>query len=201
MNESAPQSLPAAIPRGILAESAERPLAAFHFCNVRPGAAVLGQMLEPVVRSGRRALVLTRTAARAALLSRGLWCYRRTAFLPHGTDGEKAALQPVLLTATPVNVNGADVLVLPDGEPIGDIELRVAAAPEFLRGFALVVTLLDATDPDAVRSAGRSWAAARDLGFETVAFEREAPAAARRGGPAASSDLESPVPLRWHRIS
>jgi DNA polymerase IIIc chi subunit len=201
MNAVAPQSPSDAVPRGILGDDDQCRSAVFYFCNARPGVAVLGQMLEAVTDAGRRALVLTRTRPHALLLSRGLWSYRRAAFLPHGVDGPSAHLQPILISHEPFNANGADVLVLPDGEQIRDLSVR--AGDEFAPSFRLILIALDATDPQAVAMAGRSWTALRGGGYETFAFEREAPAAARRSAAPVRivSDLDSPVPLRWHRTA
>lgn len=201
MNEVVPQSIPPSIPGGILGDIDARPHAVFYLCNSRPGAAVVGQLLDAiVVRAGRRALVLMRSSSAADLLSKGLWAFRRNSFIPHGLDGATARLHPALVTASVHNANGADVLVLPDGESLRNLASRAATTGEaaFLAQFKLILLLVDARDALAMRSVAQSWSDARALGYETVAFEREAPAAAR-AGVTEFSDFESPVPLRWHR--
>jgi DNA polymerase III subunit chi len=202
MNEAAPQSLPASVPGGILDNVDARLQAVFYLSNSRPGAAVVGQLLDAaVVRAGRRALVLTRSAPAAAQLSDGLWAFRRNSFIPHGLDGPAAHRQPALVTAVASNANTADVLVLPDGESLRNLapDAGIGVRGEFLSQFRLILLLVDSRDAEAMRSAAQSWRDALALGYETSAFEREVPAAVRRVASAPLSDFESPVPLRWHR--
>jgi DNA polymerase IIIc chi subunit len=205
MNETSLQSIPPSVPRGIIDNiDGRRRHAVFYFCNSRPGAAVIGQLLDTViVRASRRALVLTRSASAATLLSKGLWAFRRNSFIPHGVDGANAHLQPALITAVPYNANDADVLVLPDGESLRNFAPDAASgnAGDFLARFPLILLLMDTRDDAAMHSAAQSWNDALALGYETSAFEREVPASVRRVASAASSDFESPVPLRWHRLA
>jgi DNA polymerase IIIc chi subunit len=204
MNEATSQSIPAPIPGGILDRVKARRQAVFYLCNSRPGAAVVGQILDAVVaRNGRRAVVLTRSSAAAALLSNGLWAFRRNSFIPHGLDGAAAHLQPALITAVAHNPNNADVLLLPDGESLRDLapDADMKDPGGFLLHFRLILLLVDSRDAEAMRSAAQSWRDAITLGYETSAFEREIPASARRIASVAPSDFESPVPLRWHRLA
>lgn len=205
MNDAMPQRPQSPVPEGILAATESRAAAVFYFCNARPGAAVIGQLLDAAVsRSGRRALVLTRSAAAAETLSKGLWSYRRNSFLPHGTDGPNAWRQPALITPTPVNANGASVLVLPDGETLRSFapDAPLGIGGDFLTGFNLLLILVDARNEASMRGAAQSWADARTIGYETYAFGREIPPAARKTASAsAASDFDSPVPLRWHRLA
>lgn len=203
MNEAVPQSIPASIPRGII-EDTDRRHAVFYLCNSRPGAAVIGQLLDTAIaRAGRRALVLTRSLPAASLLSKGLWAFRRNSFIPHGVVGPNAHLQPALVTAVPENHNGADVLVLPDGESLRSFAPGIERDDpgSFIPQFNLILLLVDSRDEAAMRSAAQSWRDALKLGYETSAFEREVPPSARRAASAPSSDFESPVPLRWHRLA
>lgn len=203
MNEAPSQSIPTSIPRGII-EDTGRQQAVFYLCNTRPGAAVVGQLLDTVIaRAGRRALVLTRSFAAASLLSKGLWAFRRNSFIPHGVDGPNAHLQPALVTATPENQNGADVLVLSDGESLRSFAPDVERGDpgSFVPQFNLILMLVNSCDDLAMKSAAQSWRDALALGYETLAFEREVPTAARRTVVSPSSDFESPVPLRWHRLA
>lgn len=204
MNDGASQSIPPLVPGGILGNIDACSCAVFYLCNSRPGAAVVGQLLDAVVvRARRRALVLMRSAAAAGLLSKGLWAFRRNSFIPHGLDGTASHLHPALVTSVVQNANGSDVLVLPDGESLRNLAPCAGTTGDrgFLGQFRLILLLVDARNQSAMRSAAQSWRDARALGYETLAFEREAPASVRRIVPADFSDFESPVPLRWHRLS
>jgi DNA polymerase-3 subunit chi len=76
----------------------------------------LGRLLERVLASGQRAVVVASSAERVEALNRALWTFGRDSFLPHGTrDDGFAEDQPVFLTDRADYPNGATVLVLVDG--------------------------------------------------------------------------------------
>ncbi len=118
----------------------------------------LPALLEKVLASGLRAVVLAGTAERVAHLDGLLWTYAPESWLPHGTarDGD-AELQPVWLTDKDENPNHAQVLVMVDG-----------AAPADLGGFERCLDMFDGNDDDAVAAARRRWKGWKDAGFELV---------------------------------
>ncbi len=109
---------------------------------------VLPVMLErTLVRDGKRAVVMVGSAERVEHLNAHLWTYNDRGFLPHGSQTDDAAeLQPIWLTESDENPNGATVLFLADGavsQAVGDYEL--------------VCTLFDGRDSDALARAREQW--------------------------------------------
>lgn len=107
----------------------------------------LGRLLERVLASGQRAVVVASSTERVEALNRALWTFGRDSFLPHGTrDDGFAEEQPVFLTDRPDFPNDAKVLILVDGA-----ELEPPA--QFTRG----LYLFDGNDHDAVAQARALW--------------------------------------------
>ncbi len=111
----------------------------------------LPELLDKVLQNGLRAVVLGGSAERVEALDTLLWTYAKESFLPHGSRAlGSAAEQPVYLTDTEENPNGATVLVLVDG-----------GGGEFLTGFDRCLDLFDGNDEAAVAAARQRWQAAR----------------------------------------
>src|SRR5690606_32230986 len=82
----------------------------FDHLETRPLEAVVPQLLEKTLERGWRAVIECGSRERAEALDAHLWSYRDDSFLPHGVDGEEVDhLQPILLTTSPDNPNGASV--------------------------------------------------------------------------------------------
>ena len=72
----------------------------------------LPRLLEKVLASGRRAVVMAGSPERVEALNLALWVQDPNGFLPHGSAADgNAERQPVWLTAADENPNGATVLV------------------------------------------------------------------------------------------
>lgn len=119
----------------------------FYHLQRRSLEETLPQLLEKILERGSRAVVMAGSDERVEALATHLWTYDQRAFLPHGTarDGN-AAEQPVWLTSSEENPNGADVLVLADGATVQDIA-----------GFKICCELFDGNDADAVSAARARW--------------------------------------------
>ena len=115
---------------------------------------VLPKLLEKTLAQGKRAVVLTGSPERAEALATALWTYNPASWLPHGTaeDGE-AAEQPIWLTATDENPNGATYLFLTEG-----------VESERLADFERCFDLFDGNDPAAVEAARARWRARQAAG-------------------------------------
>jgi DNA polymerase-3 subunit chi len=84
---------------------------------------VLPELLEKTLARGWRALVRASSKERIDHLDGWLWSYRDDSFLPHGPiDEAQAARQPILLTTSLDNPNGAHALFLIDGAEVGSLE-------------------------------------------------------------------------------
>ena len=115
----------------------------------------LPALLEKTLARGWKALVRCAGADRLEHLNGWLWTYRDESFLPHGTaDAPHADVQPVLLSRSADNANGAQALFLIDG----------ADAPEDLAGFERCIILFDGRDEAATAAARARWREVKDGG-------------------------------------
>ena len=107
----------------------------------------LPKLMEKVLERGARAVIRTGSAERAEALSGVLWSYDQGSFLPHGTTRDRNEdRQPIWITPDDENPNAADILVLTDGAPAGDI-----------RAWRRCLEMFDGRDETAVTEARRRW--------------------------------------------
>ena len=132
---------------------------AFYQLRRTPLEKALPKLLEKVLESGRRAVVLTDSEERAESLNAALWTYDQGSFLPHGMarDG-RPERQPVFLATDDTNPNGAEVAVMVDG-----------VAPADPGGFERCLDMFDGTDPAALDAARARWRAHKERG-DTVTY-------------------------------
>tara|TARA_A100000171_G_C2132223_1_gene147525 strand:- start:1800 stop:2222 length:423 start_codon:yes stop_codon:yes gene_type:complete len=120
------------------------------------------KLLEKVLSTGKRAVVLCGTSDRVADLNAGLWTYATQSFLPHGTVREgNAARQPVWITTEVENPNGAEIVIIVDGQTI---------TPE--DSFHRCLDIFDGMDQTAVEDARRRWQLYRERG-DTLAYWKQ----------------------------
>jgi DNA polymerase-3 subunit chi len=81
----------------------------------------LPKLMEKLLAGDGRAVVRVGSESQATALSDVLWSYDPASFLPHGTarDGHVTE-QPIYITATAENPNGANHLVITDGTELSD---------------------------------------------------------------------------------
>jgi DNA polymerase-3 subunit chi len=107
----------------------------------------LPKLLGKALERGMRAVVMAGSDERVKALDGALWSFNQDSFLPHGTAADgNAAAQPVYLTTSEENPNGATLLVLTDG-----------AEPKFTGTFERCLDLFDGNDDQAVANARRRW--------------------------------------------
>ncbi len=134
----------------------------FYHLRSSPLEKALPRLLEKVVESGHRALVMAGSPERIAWLDSTLWTYDPASFLPHGTERDgKPERQPIYLTAKAENPNAADVLVLIDG-----------VEPEHLPAFARCLDMFDGGDEVAVEAARRRWKAWKAEGHAVTYWQQ-----------------------------
>ena len=134
----------------------------FYHLEQQPLERVLPSLVEKTLERGWRAVVQAGSEERVEALDTLLWTYREESFLPHGTkrDGNAEA-QPVYLTSSEDNPNGATVRFLVDG----------AEARE-LGGYARVVYLFDGRDGAALEAARAQWKAAKATGADVTYWQQ-----------------------------
>ena len=92
---------------------------------------VLPTLLEKIIGSGKRAVVVTSNEKRLKEIDDYLWTSSR--FLPHGTAKDpNPNRQPVFITHKEENPSKAEILIVIDG-----------IVPEFAKDFARVVDIYD----------------------------------------------------------
>lgn len=121
---------------------------AFYQLASRTAEQVLPQLLAKALSAGHRIVVRAPDPVQLKRLDEALWSFAADSFLPHAIDsdvgGDRAAIQPVLLTAAGLPAaNRADCLAQIGGD-----------LPDDLTGLARVLYLFDA---DATETARTRW--------------------------------------------
>jgi DNA polymerase III subunit chi len=125
---------------------------------------VLPPLLQKSLERGWRVVVQASSEERVDALDAHLWTWRDDAFLPHGTCRDpEAAEQPIVLTASGENPNGAAVRFLVDGADL------IADAANYQR----IVLLFDGDDPEAVEIARARWNEAKTSGAEVTYWKAD----------------------------
>ncbi len=134
----------------------------FYHLQRQPLERVLPELLEKCLERKWRVVVQFGSEERCEAIDAHLWTYREEGFLPHGTvkDGN-APLQPVWLTTTDDNPNGATVRFLADGAEGADYDK-----------YERVVLMFDGNDPDAVDRARAQWTVVKSAGHDATYWQQ-----------------------------
>jgi DNA polymerase-3 subunit chi len=110
---------------------------------------VLPNLIERTLQRGWRAVVQATTPERLAAIDDLLWTFAEDSFVPHGSAGDgDPELQPVWLTLSSDNPNGAQIRLLVEGavaEPYADAD------------YSRLILLFDGNDDDALAAARAQW--------------------------------------------
>jgi DNA polymerase III subunit chi len=135
----------------------------FYHLQTKPLEVALPEILTRALEQNRRVVVRAPDKKTVAYLNEKLWTYRPDSFLPHGSAEEgSAAEQPVWLTDTDENPNGADVLIL-----TGGIESASLA------GFTLCCEMLEGQG-EIVDSARQRWQTYKQQGHDVTYWQQDA---------------------------
>lgn len=123
---------------------------------------VLPQLVGKALQTGQRVLVKTASTPEAEHLSDILWTFDPASFIPHGTvkDGSEAD-QPVFLTPTNDNPNGASILFVTGPE-----------STENLESYQLVCEIFDGRNDDALAAARARWKTYKDAGHDLTYWQQ-----------------------------
>jgi DNA polymerase III subunit chi len=125
---------------------------------------VLPMLLQKSLERGWRVVVQASSDERVEALDAHLWTWRDDAFLPHGMSRDpEATEQPIVLTASAENPNGASVRFLVDGA-------NLAAD---VGNYERIVLLFDGEDPEAVEMARARWNEAKRTGAEVTYWKAD----------------------------
>ncbi|MBI1181348.1 MAG: DNA polymerase III subunit chi [Alphaproteobacteria bacterium] len=135
----------------------------FYHLQRRSLEETLPKLLERVMAASQRALVLAESEDRVEALSNRLWVYEPGSFLAHGTGRDRYPdQQPIYLTSTEENPNGAGILVLVDER-----------LPAFLASFDRCLDLFDGNDPQSVQNARDRWRACKAAGHAVTYWQQD----------------------------
>jgi len=121
----------------------------FYHLTQSPLEQTLPGLLGKSLERGWKVIVQGGNEGRLAFLDTHLWTTPDDSFLPHALEGD-GANQPIWLTTSETNPNGAGVLMLIDG---------ARATPERMAKFDLVTLFFDGGDEAAVARAREDWKA------------------------------------------
>lgn len=135
----------------------------FYHLERRPLEDALPALLEKSLERGWRCVVQCSSLERRDALDAHLWTYNESSFLPHGTDAQpQVERQPILITTTEDNPNGAQVRFLVDGAILAD-------ATPYLR----VVHMFNGRDEEAVAAARDRWREAKAAGHTLTYWQQD----------------------------
>ncbi|MHA1597964.1 MAG: DNA polymerase III subunit chi [Alphaproteobacteria bacterium] len=116
----------------------------------------LPKLIEKTLLLSKRAVVVTSSEKRVEFLGNALWSEDDESWLPHGSEKDgRPDDQPVWLTTSDENPNGADFLFLTDGMTSDGVD-----------GFERCFELFDGNDSAQVAAARERWKAYKDAGHQ-----------------------------------
>lgn len=122
----------------------------------------LPPLLEKSLARGWKAVVQAGSEERVAALDNHLWTFRDDSFLAHGAEHEPhAGKQPILLTISDANANGAAIRFLVDG-----------ARPPDLSAYERAVFMFDGHDMTQLESAREHWKAMKAAGHAVTYWQQ-----------------------------
>lgn len=125
---------------------------------------VLPGLLEKTRERGWRALVRVNSAGLLDELDERLWTWRDEAFLAHGRATEPhAGRQPILLSRSGENLNGAQALFIVDDAELGDTE-----------SYERCFIIFDGRDETSLTAARERWKVLKQ-GGANLAYWRQSP--------------------------
>jgi DNA polymerase III, chi subunit len=135
----------------------------FYHLHRLPLERALPRLLEKVLQSGARAVVLAGSPERVEALDSALWTFAPDSFLPHGSGRDPhPERQPVWLTTVDENPNGATVLVLTDGAWSSKVD-----------AFEKCLDIFDGADAQAQERARDRWRAYAAAGFTVTYWQQD----------------------------
>lgn len=136
----------------------------YHLTRTRLAQA-LPDLLEKVCAKNWRAVVRGTERSQLAELDEALWKYREDSFLAHGLAGAgHDANQPVLLTESEENANGAEILLLTG---------RAKITPAEVENYQRVCLMFNGGDEGELAAARKDWKALTDAGIRAQYWSQE----------------------------
>jgi len=119
----------------------------FYQLTKTPLNKALPQLLEKILSSGNRAVLIAKKEENLKDIDTFLWSYSTIRVVPHGTkeDGYSEE-QPVYLTLNEENPNNSDVLVMTGG-----------SEPNFIKSFSRCLDIFDGNNEEELSMARERW--------------------------------------------
>lgn len=134
----------------------------FYHLTKSPVGKALPRLLEKVLTSGVKTIVLAPDEKRTEELNRDLWTYTTKVFLPHGSKNDGFSdEQPIYLTAGNENPNGATVLAIVEG-----------ANSDNINAFEKCLYMFDGTDDSQLKTARQRWKEYNNAGHSTIYWQQ-----------------------------
>ena len=121
----------------------------FYHLQKTPLEQVLPKLCEKAYSTGKRIKILVGNDERVEFLNSLLWTYSEESFLPHGSKKDGfAEEQPIFISASEDNENGAELLILVDG-----------AMPnlDVLKPYERVLNIFDGNDEASLNNSRDYW--------------------------------------------
>ncbi|KXF77751.1 DNA polymerase III subunit chi [Paramesorhizobium deserti] len=119
-------------------------------------------LVERSLSRGWRVVIQTATEERRDALDNHLWTWSDASFLAHGTDREPfPAEQPVILTTSDANPNGATVRFVVEGA-------EISRAGDYER----LVVMFDGHDQEQLERARAQWKALKEEGHQLTYWQQ-----------------------------
>lgn len=145
---------------------------AFYHLTTSPLERALPRLLEKILGSKKRAVILCGSEERLNYLNGALWTLGKLSFIPHGSAKEGYGEdQPIWLTTQDENPNGAQFLILTDG----------AESPS-LSTYERCLELFDGNDEEAVIHARQHWKDYKVQGHAVTYWKQSDSGAWEKGG-------------------
>ncbi|MBF0370192.1 MAG: DNA polymerase III subunit chi [Magnetococcales bacterium] len=133
-----------------------QPTARFYQLGATPLERALARIATKAFEKGLKSCVVAGDGHRAMHLDDLLWREPVDGFLPHGIHGrDEAERQPVLLSSTPQDMNGATVAILAAPIPLPDPQR-----------FDLIIDFVDGDNPNALAMSRERYRHYRDRGCD-----------------------------------
>jgi DNA polymerase-3 subunit chi len=134
----------------------------FYHLTTSPLERALPRLLEKILEVRKRAVVLCGSEERLDYLNTALWTMGKISFIPHGSAKEGFSEdQPVWLTTTDENPNGAQFLILTDGT-------NAPSLPTYER----CLDLFDGNDEEVVLNARSRWKTYKEAGHSLTYWKQ-----------------------------
>lgn len=126
----------------------------YHLLSTSRARAV-PKLMEKVLGSGARAVMLASDDATLKTMSDALWSNDPASFIPHGGVRDcQSSEQPIYLTLADENPNGAEILCVLDG-----------SLPASVSTYSKLLDVFDGSNEDEVANARKRWAYYKEKGF------------------------------------